>query len=356
MNKKICMVVQNPLVKGGIAAVVNGYRGSQLEKDFDIIYVESYTDGNKLIKLFKGICAYFCFAKVLMIDKPDLIHIHSSFGISFYRKLPFVYISSLVKKPIVNHIHGSEFEKFYSNANIGKKYLVKKVYGKCAKLIALTDEWKGKFNLIVPKEKLTVIENYSMIADKVSKVECNNQVLFLGAITQMKGCYDIPRVIELVLKEIPSCKFVIAGDGDISQIKGLLKEKGIYKNVDFPGWVRGVKKDQLLRESDIFFLPSYSEGMPMSILDAMGYGLPIVSSNVGGIPNIVKQGETGYLSEPGNFECFAENILRLLLDTDLKNTMANMSYEFAENNYSLTKHIEKIESLYNEILNIEKYA
>ena len=87
MNKKICMVVQNPLVKGGIAAVVNGYRGSQLEKDFDIIYVESYTDGNKLIKLFKGICAYFCFAKVLMIDKPDLIHIHSSFGISFYRKL-----------------------------------------------------------------------------------------------------------------------------------------------------------------------------------------------------------------------------------------------------------------------------
>ncbi len=71
------MIVQDPLVKGGIAAVVNGYRGSQLEKDYNIIYVESYKDGGKIAKLLKGIGGYFHFAKVLLIDKPDLVHIHS---------------------------------------------------------------------------------------------------------------------------------------------------------------------------------------------------------------------------------------------------------------------------------------
>lgn len=68
------MVVPNRMVKGGIAAVVNGYRGSQLEKDYEITYVESYKDGSKFDKLLKGICGYFHFAYVLMFHKPDVVH------------------------------------------------------------------------------------------------------------------------------------------------------------------------------------------------------------------------------------------------------------------------------------------
>lgn len=104
--KRVCMIVPNRMVKGGIAAVVNGYRGSQLEKDYEITYVESYKDGSKFDKLLKGICGYFHFAYVLMFHKPDVVHIHSSFGPSFYRKMPFIYMASWRKIPIVNHIHG----------------------------------------------------------------------------------------------------------------------------------------------------------------------------------------------------------------------------------------------------------
>ena len=69
------MIVPNRMVKGGIASVVNGYRGSKLEKDYDITYVESYTDGSKLTKLFKGISGYIQFIKVLLTNKPDIVHI-----------------------------------------------------------------------------------------------------------------------------------------------------------------------------------------------------------------------------------------------------------------------------------------
>ena len=137
--KRVCMVVPNRMVKGGIAAVVNGYRGSQLEKDYEITYVESYKDGSKFDKLLKGICGYFHFAYVLMFHKPDVVHIHSSFGPSFYRKMPFIYMASWRKIPIVNHIHGADFDEFYVNAPEEKKNKIKKVYSKCNVLIALSE-------------------------------------------------------------------------------------------------------------------------------------------------------------------------------------------------------------------------
>lgn len=348
--KKICMIVQDPMVKGGIASVVNGYRGSKLEKDYRIIYVESYKDGSKFEKLFKAIKGYFGFIKVLILDKPDIVHIHSSFGASFYRSVPFVYLASWAKKAIINHIHGSEFDKFYVNAGNKKKKLVKKIWSKCTKFIVLSEEWKKTFSVVIPKEKMEVIENYSKINSNVNRKENHNQVLFLGAINQMKGCYDIVDVIANVKKQIPNIKMIIAGDGEIEQVKQKSIKMGVENNIDFPGWVRADEKDMILRESDVFFLPSYSEGMPMSILDAMGYGLPIVSSNVGGISKLVHNGVNGYSFEPGNVEKFSESIIELLTNDEKRKDASKESLNIVINEYSFEKHLNLLETLYSNIV------
>lgn len=352
-SKTICMVVQNPMVKGGIAAVINGYRGSQLEKDFNIIYVESYRDGGKLIKIFKALVGYFHFAKVLIVDKPDIVHIQSSFGPSFYRKIPFIYLASWAKKPIINHIHGAEFESFYTNANEKKKTKIRKVYNKCDVLIALSNEWKEKLSVIVRSEKIKVIENYSIIHEDTLKErlgrKSNNQVLFLGEIGRRKGCYDIPAVVAKVEKAVPNVKFVIAGTGEIEQIQCLLKERNVESHVIFPGWVRNANKDELLRECDVFFLPSYNEGMPMAILDAMGYGLPVISTIVGGIPKIVHDGENGYLFEAGDVDGFSAGIIQLLENQRLHNQYCIASHEIVKNRYSLEYHLSLLETLYKKM-------
>ena len=350
---KVCMIVQSPMVKGGIAAVVNGYRGSRLEEEFDITYIESYKDGGKLTKLIKAIQGYLLFIKTLLGDKPDLVHIHSSFGPSFYRKLPFIYMASWAKKPIINHIHGADFDEFYTNSSEKKKRQIKKVYGKCKILVALSEEWKQRLEKIVPKEKIMVIENYSVLHEDALKERCsrqsNHEVLFLGELGRRKGCYDIPSVIEDVAKDIPDVKFILAGAGsaqDETAIKRLIKEKGIEQNVEFPGWVRGNQKDKLLREADVFFLPSYNEGMPMSILDAMGYGLPIVSTNVGGIPKIVHDDENGFCFEPGNVMEMGKAIENLLENKRLEASIS--SFEIVKRGYSLEQHIKKLEKCYKK--------
>lgn len=357
MKKKICMIVQDKMVKGGMAAVISGYYGSALESDYDMIYVESYKDGGKIAKLLKAIQSYFSFVKVLLVDKPDLIHIHSSFGPSFYRKLPFIYMASWAKVPVINHIHGADFNAFYVNASEKKRLQIRRVYGKCARLIALSEEWKERLAQIVPAEKITVIENYSIVHEDALeerlKRESNQTILFLGEIGRRKGCYDIPAVAAEVIKALPNAKFVLAGTGspeDEQAVRTLIDQKKISKNVAFPGWIRGEEKDWFLREADVFFLPSYNEGMPMSILDAMGYGLPIVSTNVGGIPKIVKKGYNGYCETPGDVATFAAGIIELLTDDYIYKKYAKNSFALVKKKYSFGKHIELIERLYTSLL------
>lgn len=358
MKKKVCMIVQDKMVKGGIAAVISGYYGSVLEKDYNIIYVESYKDGVKFAKLLKAISGYFHFAKVLIMDKPDLIHIHSSFGPSFYRKLPFIYMASWAKKPIINHIHGADFDEFYVNAGENKKAQIRKTYNKCAVLIALSVEWKERLSQIVPAEKITVIENYSTLhegaLEERLKRPSNDTVLFLGEIGKRKGCYDIPAVAaEVALKSVSDVKFILGGVGsaeDEANVKKLFKYKGVADHVLFPGWVRGLDKDELLREADVFFLPSYNEGMPMSVLDAMGYGLPVVSTNVGGIPKIVHDRENGFCCEAGDVKTMANGIVKILESREMLENMSRESFRIVKNGYSLESHLRLVEKVYDYVL------
>lgn len=354
--KKVCMVVQNPKVKGGIAAVVNGYRGSQLEKDYQIIYVESYIDGGKFTKILKAICGYFHFVKVLIVDRPELVHIHSSFGPSFYRKLPFIYMASWSGVPIVNHIHGADFDSFYKNAGDRKKELIRKVYDKCSVLIALSEEWKERLSSVVDANKIVIIENYSVLNEQAYEERvlraCNNSVLFLGELGQRKGCFDIPKVIEKVSAAVPDVKFVLCGAGsktDEDKIRKMIEETKITANVEFPGWVRGAEKDLVLREADVFFLPSYNEGMPMSVLDAMGYGLPVVSTNVGGIPKIVHSGENGMCCNPGDIDTMASAITELLKNDQTRKKAAAVSMKIVKERYSLEKHLRLLDKVYEDV-------
>lgn len=342
------MIVQDADTKGGIAAVVNSYYGSKLEKDYDIVYISSYKDGSKITKIFKALNGYLKFLKVLLTEHIDMVHIHSSFGPSFYRKMPFIYVSHVLKKIVIDHVHGAEFNKFYTNASEKKKKLVKKVWSKCDRIIILSPEWLNQYSAVVDISKLRVVENYSVIQEQCNDHPCNHRILFLGFINQIKGCFDMPEVMSYISKENIPLKIIIAGTGEEERLKHIASEKGVLDYFEFTGWVRNTEKDKLLKESDILFLPSYAEGMPMAILDAMGYGLPIISTTVGGIPSIVRDGESGFLFSPGDCKGFANAIVKLMKDDELRKTFGRKSYEIAKENYTLDRHIEKLERVYEE--------
>lgn len=359
VRRRICMIVQQKDVRGGIAAVTSGYYGSALESTYDIRYVESYCNGSKFQKLIKAIKGIIEFRKVLREFKPELVHMHTSFGPSFYRMQPFLYLAKKQGIPVIDHLHGADFKTFYIDASNKKKKLIKKVYNDFSKIIVLSKEWEDTMSEVVPREKLTVIENYCMPQD-IKTIECligdrfrDKQILFLGEIGKRKGGYDFAAIVKKTLAEVPDAVFMFCGSGAKADVDDIVYD--VYsvagkEHAVFPGWLRGEAKEKVLRESAVYMLPSYDEGLPMSILDAMSYGLPVVSTNVGGIPKVVRAGVNGFLSEPGDTDSISTGLAKLLSDKDMYIRAARKSYEIADKEYNFEVHLEKLKKTYDEFL------
>lgn len=351
LMKRVCIVVPSFSAKGGITSVVNGYRGSKIEKEYSTTFIETYCDGCKIKKVFKAICSYMKFVWVIISKKPDVLHIHSSFGGSFYRKLPFIVLGHMNHIPIINHIHGSEFDKLYTNAGRRKQKRVRSVFNKCSCIIVLSDELKEQVSKIVSGIPIIVINNYSVTRPEYKrKKNLDKSVLFMGFVTKLKGCYDIPLIARKVVENVPNVTFIVAGAGDIESIRSIAIQNGVEEHMQFPGWIVDETKESFLSKSDVFFLPSYTEAMPMSILEAMGYGLPIVSTRVGGIPKLVEDGYNGFLYEPGDIDGASEGLIRLLKDEELLDEFGRNGYNKACTEFSYEHHISRIMDVYREAL------
>lgn len=157
-----------------------------------------------------------------------------------------------------------------------------------------------------------------------------------------KGCFDMPRISEMVLREVPDAQFVLGGVGELEKLGKLVS----VNHFKFLGWIEGEKKKEWLERAKVFFLPSYSEAMPMSILEAMGYGLPVVASNVGGIPSIVRNNINGFTFIPGDVEGMAAAIIEILKNSKLANKLSENSAKIIAEEYSLKSHIDAVEKLY----------
>ena len=352
---KVCMIVQDPAVKGGIAAVISGYYNSRLEKECDITYVESYRDGSKFQKLTKALSAYHQFRKALKNNTPDVVHVHSSFGPSFFRKYPIIKMATNRGIPVVNHIHGSALDELYTNAPTWKRRMVEKCYNSCSRLIVLSEEWKKKLSVIVPADKIEVVPNYCKLYEDTTTESAmeqrfkKRQILYLGRFDNLKGVIDIPDIAAIVKKDFPDVTFILAGSGETEPVEKKIKDMNLEETVILPGWIRGDEKDKLLRESAIFLLPSHMEAMPMSILEAMGYALPIVSTEVGGIPRVVSKDVNGKLYRPQDSASMAKGIIEYLSDLSLWKKASQASFDIAKESYSFDSHIDRIEKIYSSV-------
>ena len=352
MKRRICMIGPDPKVMGGVAAVVAGYLNSSLARDNDLKYISSHKDGSKLKKLMVAAWAYLRFIWMCIFTKPDIIHIHSSFGASFYRKIIFIIIGKWFSIPIVNHIHGSEFDKFYTNAAERKKIVVATNYLKCDVIIVLSKEWKNKLEQAIRSINVSIVENFGVIPHNIAAVENRkNTVLFLGHIEAGKGIYDIPEIVKKVIEDIPDVKFVLCGNGEVDKLKRIVKKNNMDNYIELTGWINNQQKDELLNSSRICFLPSYSEALPMAILEGMAYGLPVISTNVGGIPTVVAEDINGYLYEPGSIVDFANAIIKLLNDPYLWKKMHKNNIRKISNKFCIESNVKKVSAIYH---NIEK--
>lgn len=365
-NKIRIMQITHDLQIGGLQqVVVNICRTIDREK-FEVVVLclrelgELVTDIEKLgIKVIlleqENRTDYLSFLKVVKIfkdEKIDVIHTHNT--------QPFIdgTLAALLSKvkTIVHTDHARKFpdKRRYMFAEWLVSHLAYKVVG----VSVHTTENLRKYEKI-SKKKLTTIVNgidesvYEISIDQRQKkieigIEEDSYVLGLGVrLVEQKGVSCLINAMMRIRKKVPNVILIIAGDGEYKpELEKLVAELGLDAHVKF----LGPRKDipELLKIMDLYVLPSYSEGLPMVILEAMASGCPIVSTDVGGISTAIEHDVNGLLVRPGSAEELTEAVVTLLDDQEKRNTFSKNGKRIFEERFSAKKMIKEYQKLYLE--------
>ena len=295
------------------------------------------------------------------------IYKHFSFNlIHAHALLPDGFAGTLLKKkigvPLIVTIHGSDL-LIYPYRNKGTFSYSLKVLNKASKIITVSSQLKNKcyneFN--VSEEKIKVIPNgynhriFNFKPTDFNKRKVNNRfiILFIGHIIKAKGIFDLLNAIEIIRKLdqniYKKISWVIVGKGaDMVEFKKRLNTFNINNDIKVVGQVPHEKISKYMKNADFIILPSWSEGLPATLVEAMGCGLPIVATKVGGIPEIINK-DIGILVEPKSPEGLAKGIMNAI-SMDWNRQLIS---EYAKS-YTWKKNAEKTIKIYKEALNSEK--
>lgn len=289
---------------GGISAVVQ-YWSDYIE---NLQYYPTYKLSNIFIRTWWFCTSFVRLAVRMLFDKNiKILHLHTAADGSFWRKAQLVKLGHALHKKVILHVHASRFKDFYNESSTKKREWIKEVLDKVDVLIVLSESWKKWFTEIgINSDKMIVLHNitpYPTIIEEAKVQDGKIHFLFLGEIGKRKGVFDIIRGIAVHRDDLQNkIEFRIGGNKNEEELIKMIEENHLQNIIKFEGWVGGKKKLELFNWADIFILPSFNEGLPISILEAMSYGMPIISTPVGGIPEVLKNNVNGTIVSPGNSE------------------------------------------------------
>ena len=322
----------------------------------------------ELTNIYLALMHLFIIAKTLIKFKPDMVYmlISQNKWAVVRDGAIILLVKTISNAKIINHLRGAFFKYFYDNtSNLMKKFVdftLKKVNA----FIVLGDNLRFNFekwskNIFVVTNGTDVLINYNI----EEKYKEKNEVVitYLSNFFKSKGIVEVVKSVKEVITRFPDKKIIykIAGDWGLDPILGLTKEEikaevdkvlstdGTAKYIHFMGVITGEKKLNLLKETDIFLLPTSYDAHPRSILEAMAAGCPVISTPIGAIPETVIDNETGFIIEPGNHLVLTEKITQLIENENLRKKLSIGSRKRYEACYTTNKSIEKMIQVFHSI-------
>ena len=344
--KNVLFVCTSLATQGGISSVVKEFMSSKLNQQYNLYHLATHINGGDFIKITYLLYSYFLFPFVLLFKNIDIVHIHGGMRNSFIRKSYFLVIGKLFKKNVIFHMHSAMIKENIDKCGAYKKRIIIYLFNKYDAIIAISEYWKKIIQIYTKKDVYVIYNPIKLRAITSTKITSNTiNVLTLGELGKRKGTNNIIKIAALLKDE--NIIFTIGGNGNIEHFKSLTKEYNVADKVFFKGWVSGKDKEDLLRKTDIYFLPSYFEGLPMSILEAMSYGLPVVSTKVGGIPEVIIHGCNGMIHQPDDLDGFKNSILELKDSPALMRQMEKNTLQIIRQ-FDIDEISEKLGALYEK--------
>ena len=350
----VLLVAPSLSVKGGISSFIKNLLNTSLSDKYNFIIVSSHVDGPKIFKFIVALYGLLKVKYLLHNTKVDLAYIHGSDVISCLRKYFFFKIIKSKNIPIIYHFHGGNFIKRFLKSPIFIKQKIKMLFENSEKVLCISKKWKTDLISVIPGSKITVLPNGVQIPCTFKSKNFLNKnkrkciISFMGLIAHSKGVFDLVNVVKRLTKCGFEIELRIGGHGDI---KTLNKLKGKNKNILYLGWLNDKEKEILYQKTDIFVLPSYYEGMPMCILEAMSYGIPVIATSVGGIPEVVEDKKTGILVPPGDIKKLTEALKYLVENRDIRQKFGEAARRRVEEMFNIETVAMRLDVLFSEVIN-----
>lgn len=344
---KVLMVGPDRSVHGGISGVVNNYYDAGITEKVDLNYIGTMVEGSKLRKLWQAVKAYIKFLKLL--PEYPIVHVNVASDSSYYRKSLFIKAAKRAGRKIVIHQHGGDFETFYEKEqNDRGRAKIRQVLGMGDVFLVLSPKLKQFFKGILEPSKVILFPNAVPVPDSIEKEYGKQKILFLGRLCKEKGLRELFSVLPQLHEQFPQMRLLLGGIWEDEELREEAAKMKEY--VTDLGWLQGEAKKDCLRISDLFVFPTYFEGQPVSVLEAMAYQCGIVATNVGGIPQMVEQEQTGLLIEPKDPERLKSALEKLLSDPELCERLGKNARAKVQKEFSIEKSLQELIKIYQQMV------
>jgi glycosyltransferase involved in cell wall biosynthesis len=275
----------------------------------------------------------------------------------------FVLIARWLGSRVVLHIHGGAFNQFFEESSEVTQQLISRLLLLPDRLIVLSGWWANFFREQVNPDlegRMTVLHNAvevpDIALDEVIDARSESQtfrVVFLGSVGDRKGCGELLEAADQV-ENSSDIQFYLLGtgeqDGDLERYKRRARDMSL-SNVYFPGYVSGDQKADQLKQADLFVLPSRADNFPISLLEAMSYGLPVVVSSVGAMDEVVTE-DNGIVIRPRDVDALVEAIEFMYHHSERREEMGRNNVQTVTDQYSASQYVKSLESVYLSLADV----
>jgi glycosyltransferase involved in cell wall biosynthesis len=309
---------------GGISTAIDGLLRAATATEFEVRHIASQNDEYRgLGKLALAVVALLQYVWTVLRWRPQVTMIHVGSNASLYRKAVFITLARGLGQRVVTHFHAGDFDHYYERQSArGKRFIVAGLR-RSHKLIAVSQAATQRLRELLPDADIVMIPNgirTQEFAPTAPKQDAHVRLLFVGGMGKLKGERDLLRALQRAAERAPQLRVSLLGHGAES-VEALIDECGIRSRIEHLGPVPHAARAQFFQQANLFVLPSYGEGMPMAVLEAMAAGLPVITTHVGGIPELITPGAEGFLLAPGAVQELADRIVWLANDAPLRQQM-----------------------------------
>lgn len=312
-------------------------------------------DKINVTKIFLSLKIAFKTFGALLKNKYDVCYMSlSPTGAAFFKDLIIVFLVKLSGTKIMYHMHGGGIAQ--------RKGLLERIsYRFCfnnAKIIILSEPLYDDLKQYVHRDNAYILPNaiptvlddkeFSKIAEHRQRQEKNITLLFLSNLVRSKGVMEALSAASMLKNSGYEFQFIFTGrcfDISKDEFQARVKELGIENYVSYHGFVTGEAKHELLKNADIFIYPTYKDMFPLVLLEAMQYGLPIVSTDTGAIPDLIQNEVNGFICPQHDTHALTQKIRLLMESAELRGEMGKAGRERFIKNYSFEKFEQKLANI-----------